>query len=343
MERETNGWRSAVAVGAAGIAALVAIRAAVRRSRYMDLRGRVVLITGGSRGLGLALAREFADRGAKVAICARNANELDRVQAEFDRRGTAFLGLKCDVGVRGEIQRTIATVEEQFGPIDVLVNNAGTIFVGPIENQGIEAFEDALQTNFWAAVYATFAIREGMKRRGRGRIVNIASIGGKVAIPHLLAYSASKFALVGYSEGLRAELAKDNIFVTTVCPGLMRTGSPRNADFAGQAEKEYEWFAVSGSVPVVSMEVTRAARRVVDACVAGESEVHLGITAKLASLAHGLAPGLCAESLSRVNQLMPQPGDKGTRIQKGFESETPITASNLTKLTRMAEETQNQL
>ena len=338
-----TGLHTAVALGAAGIGALLAYRSWVRRSRYIDLRGKVVLITGGSRGLGLAMAREFSRRGAKVAVCARDPRELQKVEAEFAERRAPFLGLKCDVGVRSEVQHSVASVEEQLGPVDVLVNNAGTIFVAPLENQDIETFEDAMQTNFWAALYATFAVREGMKRRRRGRIVNIASIGGKIAVPHLLAYSASKFAFVGFSEGLRAEMAKDNIFVTTVCPGLMRTGSPRNADFGGQSEKEYTWFTVSGSVPVVSMNVVRAARRIVDACVYGESEIHLGITAKLASVAQGLAPGVCSEFAATVSRLMPDPAIGGSRPKKGFESETQLTASPITKLTRVAEETQNQL
>ncbi|MGA7920309.1 MAG: SDR family oxidoreductase [Candidatus Acidiferrales bacterium] len=183
-------------------------RAWVRRSRRFTLGGKVVMITGGSRGLGLALAREFARRGSRIAVCAGNESELAKVRKEFEESGVPFTAFQCDVGNRAEIQRTVAVVEQHLGPIDVLVNNAGTMIIGPVENQDLEAFEDAMQTNFWGAVYATLAVSEGMKRRGAGRIVNIASIGGKVD-----------------SEGLRSELVKDNIFVTTACPGLMRAGN----------------------------------------------------------------------------------------------------------------------
>src|SRR4029453_8311345 len=115
----------------------------------------------------------------------------------------------------------------------------------------------------------------GMKRRRGGRIVNISWIGGKVAVPHLLPYCAGKFALTGLSEGLRTELKKDNIYVTTVCPGLMRTGSPPTAFFKGKQKVEYPLFKLTASTPLTSMNAQRAPRRSVTACQRGESEVIL--------------------------------------------------------------------
>jgi NAD(P)-dependent dehydrogenase (short-subunit alcohol dehydrogenase family) len=291
----------------------------------------------------LVLAREFASRGARVAVCARSHRELDRVRDEFANAGHPLLAEACDIGVRAEVARVVESVRQQLGEIDILVNNAGTIIVGPAENQDTEAFEDAMQTNFWGPHYAISAVVDGMKNRRFGRIVNITSIGGKLAFPHLLPYTASKFALVGYSEGLRAELARHNILVTTVCPGLMRTGSPRNADFAGQSDKEYAWFTISGSLPIATISAKTAARRIINACVHGDSEIHLGITAKLGALVQGCAPGATAELLSLVNRFMPQglPG-RPTR-QKGADSESEATQTLATQLTREAEAANNQL
>jgi len=326
------------AVAAAGLCRLV-----LRTSRYMSPRNKVVMITGGSRGLGLVLAREFAARGARVAICARNNRELEKVRAEFTDAGKPIFAEACDVGVRQEIENVINHVRQQLGEIDILVNNAGAIVVGPLENQDLEAFEDAMQTNFWGPYYATIGVLSSMKRRRSGRIVNIASIGGKIAFPHLLPYSTSKFALVGFSQGLRAELAKDNVFVTTVCPGLMRTGSPRNADFSGQPEKEYAWFSISDSLPVASTGSVAAARKIINACIHGDAELHIGVTARLGSLVQGLAPGLSAEALGLVNEwLMPGPASKKALRQKGADSESEITTGVLTQLTREAERANNQ-
>jgi short-subunit dehydrogenase len=321
-------------------------RAYLRNSRRISLGNKVVLITGGSRGLGLVLAREFAARGARVAICARNSHELERVRKEFADAGTEVFAETCDVGVRQEIGTVINHVRERWGEIDILVNNAGTIMVGPVENQDLEAFEEAMQTNFWGAYYATSAVLGAMKKRRAGRIVNITSIGGKVAFPHLLPYAASKFALVGFSQGLRAELLKDKVYVTTVCPGLMRTGSPRNADFAGQHEKEYAWFTISDSLPVASIDSKAAARQILNACVHGEAEVHLGIAAKVGAIVQGVTPGWSSEILGVVNEFMlprAAPAKRRVERQKGSQSESELTAGVLTTLTREAEKANNQV
>jgi short-subunit dehydrogenase len=257
--------------------------------------------------------------------------------------GQQLLTFTCDVTDRDEVERMIEMVQREFGEIDVLVNNAGTIVAGPFETQSVEEFEQVMRTNFWGAVYTSMALLPTMRRRCAGRIVNIASIGGKIAVPHLLTYSASKFAVVGFSEGLRAEMAKYGIWVTTVCPGLMRTGSPRNADFKGQHEKEYAWFMVSDSLPGSSISAQRAARRIVRACVHGEAEVILGLPAKVAARLYALAPGLSAEILAATNCLLPDPGSDGSETRKGFESETEFTRSWITGLTREAERANNQL
>ena len=210
----------------------LAVRAALRWWHEYDLRGKTVLITGGSRGLGLVLAREIAREGAHVAICARDEDELERAYEDLTGRGArAVLTVACDVTRREQVEDMVRVVRDHFGQIDVLVNNAGMIQVGPVEVMTLDDYEESMRTHFWAPLYAMMAVLPDMRQRGDGRIVNISSIGGKVSVPHLVPYCASKFALSGLSEGLRSELAKDNVMVTTVCPGLMRTGSPDNAFF----------------------------------------------------------------------------------------------------------------
>src|SRR5690606_4950492 len=145
----------------------------------------------------------------------------------------------CDVSDSAQVGKMLETIEAELGPVEVLVNNASIIQVGPLESQEIEDFERAMEINFWGTLHTTLAVLPEMRRRGAGRIVNITSIGGKVAIPHLLPYDCAKFAVVGFSEGLRAEVARHGISVTTVVPGLMRTGSPVNAFFKGDAEREF--------------------------------------------------------------------------------------------------------
>jgi short-subunit dehydrogenase len=233
-------------------------------------------------------------------------------------------------------------VREELGEIDVLVNNAGVISVGPQGNQSTEAFEKSLQTHFWGPYFMISAVLPGMIRRRQGRIVNIASIGGKVAVPHLLPYVVGKFALVGYSEGLRAELLKDNVLVTTVCPGLMRTGSPRNAEFTGDAESEYAWFKVSDSLPLVSVNARSAARQIVVASARGDAELKIGLTAHLGAIVHGIAPGTLAEIMGAVNRILPGQTPGKSEEVKGFAVPSACSESPATVLTQVAEVENNE-
>jgi NAD(P)-dependent dehydrogenase (short-subunit alcohol dehydrogenase family) len=339
----SNQGRDGLMLAAAGVGALLATRALLKRWQEYDLRGKTVLITGGSRGLGLVMAREFANEGARVAICARDAEELGRAQADLVKHGAEVFSLTCDVTDREQVLRMIEAVSSHFGRIDVLVNNAGVIQVGPCEVMTLEDYEEAMRVHFWGPLYATLAVLPQMRERRDGRIVNITSIGGKVSVPHLLPYSASKFALVGLSEGLRSELAKDGIAVTTVCPGLMRTGSPRNATFKGQHRAEYAWFSISDALPVSSMQAERAARQIISACKRGEAEIVLSIQAQLAVRFHGLFPGLTQDMLGLVNQLLPGPGGIGRRRLKGKESTSPASPSWLTSLNEEAAVRNNEI
>lgn len=320
---------------ALGIGIYFGCRQIVRRLRRFDLRNRLVLITGGSRGLGLLLARQYLAAGARVAICARDQEELDRAQEQLAaggtgyREGNVWTGV-CDITDRESVRDCVGRLTAAGGPVDVLVNNAGIIGVGPVETMTLDDYRYAMEVNFWGAVHMTHEVVGGMRRRGGGRIVNICSIGGKIAVPHLLPYSASKFAMAGWSTGLRTELKKDNIFVSTIFPGLMRTGSPRNVEVKGQHRKEYAWFAIGDSSPLTSMNADRAARRIVQACVNGEAEVVLSWQAKLATTLAALAPAAVSELSSAANWLMPRAGGIGTDSRRGYESESFLAPSMLT-------------
>lgn len=322
MQPET---RQQLLLAAAGIGLGLAARALVRKTREYDLRGKTVLITGGSRGLGLVLARTFADEGASLVLCARDPEELERARAELAQRGVPVLAVPCDVTDRQQVQALVSAARQRFGQVDVLVNNAGLIQVGPLEVQTLEDYQAAMNTHFWGPLYTILEVLPEMRQRRAGRIVNVSSIGGKISVPHMLPYSASKFALVGLSEGLRAELAKDGIYVTTVVPGLMRTGSPLQALFKGQHEKEYTWFAISDSLPVLSVSADRAARAIVTACRRGDAELTLTLPAQLAIPFHGAFPGLTADLLGLVNELLPAPGGIGTDQARGLESQTELS------------------
>lgn len=302
-------------LGAAGYLAYRALK-----PKY-DFRDKHVLITGGARGLGLVLARQFAARGARLSICSRDATQVSAAEDELRARGASVVAVECDVTDQARVNEFVSVAKLRNGPVDVLVNNAGVIQVGPVDVMREEDFEQSLKTHFWAALYTTLAVLPDMKARRAGRIVNVSSFGGKVAVPHLLPYSVGKFALVGFSNGLRSELKQHGVVVTTVCPGLMRTGSHINADFKGRHEEEYAWFATGNAIPGFSMSAESAASKILAACAAGDAEVVLGLPAKVATAAQALAPNLVADVLELTNaHVLPESGGVGTATVKGRHS-----------------------
>ena len=297
------------------VAGLLLARALSRRSRW-SLRNRVVLITGGSRGLGLLLAREFAGEGCRVAICARNAHELETARHSLKQLGADTLAISCDVSEQKQVEECVRQTIQHFGRIDVLVNNAGIITVGPVDVMTREDFENAMNVMFWGVLSSTLAVLPHMLERQGGRIVNITSIGGRVSVPHLIPYCCAKFAAVALSEGLRAELQGRGVQVTTVLPGLMRTGGHVNALFKGKQEAEFAWFSLGASAPILSLDAQRAARRIVRATKAGDAEVIVGTPAKLLALFKATCPEAVSHILGFVNRYVLPAADAGVQRDK---------------------------
>jgi NAD(P)-dependent dehydrogenase (short-subunit alcohol dehydrogenase family) len=333
-----------VLVGAgATLGATYALQALVRRARWFDFHGKTALIAGGSRGLGLEVARQLVDRGARVALCARTEEDLRTAADELRQRGGDVLTIVCDVRRPDQVQSLVDQVQTKWGAVDVLFNVAGVIEVGPLESMTLDDFHEAMDVNCWGALHTTLAVVPEMRRRGFGRIVNVASIGGKQAVPHLLPYDTSKFALVGLSTGLRTELAKDGILVTTASPTLMRTGSPRNAIFKGRHRQEYAWFSLGSAFPIVSMDSERAALQILRACQAGDADVFITNLLNPPVWATRLAPTLTTEILAVINRYLPPMGGIGRRRARGYESESSISPSWLTTLSDQAAERNNEL
>ncbi|MEO8268310.1 MAG: SDR family oxidoreductase [Aureliella sp.] len=329
---------SAVAYGG-----LQLTRKVVRDRRRFSWMGKRVVITGGSRGLGLVIARQLADHGARIAICARTADDLAVAANDLRLRGAEVVWQVCDVRDNSQVKSFFHEVESKFDGVDIVFNVAGIITVGPLDSMTLHDFQDSMHTNCWGALHTTLSALPFMRRQNWGRIVNIASLGGKRAVPHMLPYAASKFALVGLSNGLRTELKHENIFVTTACPGLMRTGSPRNASFKGRHREEYLWFSIGDSLPLISMNVVSAAKMIVEACQQGRGEVMIAHPLNLSMHLQSLFPELTREILALANQVLPAMGGIGQRAAMGYESESKWSPSMLTKLTQDAAIANNEI
>src|SRR5205085_6746189 len=205
-----------------------------------------------------------------------------------------------------------------------------------------EDFDRAMRVHFWAPFELIMQIIPEMRRIGGGRIVNISSIGGKVAVPHMAPYSASKFALTGFSDAIRTELARDNIYVTTVAPGMMRIGSHVNAKFKGNHDVEFAWFAASAGAPMISMNADRAARKILAACRRGQPSLTLTFAARRAIFGNALFPYLTGYLMKFVNRLLPGTGgEQGNKSRGG--SELPRRAPGwMTRLADRATQKNNE-
>ncbi len=297
---KTKNWIGLALAGAAAILVLKKLRAAP-----VDLKGQVVLITGSSRGLGFILARELAREGCDLVICARDPDELEQARAKLAQITPRVLAVPCDVSDPQQVSQLVDAATAHFGRIDMLINNAGIIQAAPLQATTIQDFVDSHAVMFWGTLYPTFAVLPQMRARRSGRIVNITSIGGKVSIPHLLPYSSAKFAAAGFSSGLRAELRREGITVTTIAPGLMRTGSYLKALFKGKEADEFTWFALSDNLPILSMDAERAARQIIAAARRGEAERVLTVPATLLARLYGLFPGFATDLIGLATWLLP--------------------------------------
>ena len=320
LARQWPQLAGAVAVGAAA----AGLTAYLRRRAAYDFAGRTVLITGGSRGLGLVLARAFVARGANVALMARDPGELARAVHNLGP-GVSAAGVVGDVRMPDSCAQTVDEAIARFGRLDVLVNNAGVILSAPLARTNLEDFEALMDVHFWGTLHMTRAALPHLLAQPDGRVANICSIGGKVAVPHLSAYCASKFAQAGLIAVLAEELRQHGIAVTTIFPGLMRTGSHVQARFRGAADREYQIFALAAGTPLLAISAERAARGILRAVARGQAELTLPVSMRAAAKTAALAPNLTTAVLAQVNRWLPD----GRVLPRGPVRSTALRGADL--------------
>lgn len=332
-----------LAFGAACAAALTAL---VRHRIWLrDLRsfeGRVVVISGGTRGLGFALARTLASAGALVTIAGRDRETALRAQDRLAQEGLAVDAVACDVRDPQQAQRLIEHVERASGNVEVLFNVAGVIEVGSVWDQSLDDFRESIETHVFGPLHLMRAVLPAMRARGDGRIANVASVGGLAGVPHLAPYCAGKFGLVGLSQAYSAEVAHDGITVTTICPWLMRTGSPDNASFKGRHRAEYGWFTLSDANPLLSVSTPRAVRTMVRAVARRRPFTTIGVLPRIAQIANAVAPSTTTRLLALAARALPPPLDDESVKRRGEDSHSAVAPSVLTALDRIAKERYNQ-
>jgi NAD(P)-dependent dehydrogenase (short-subunit alcohol dehydrogenase family) len=311
VDGRQRGAGVALALVMAGLSWAVVSRAAVRRRRQLDLRGRVALVTGGGRGLGLAITRALVQRGCRVAVCGRDGKVIRDCVDQYRSEGITILGRACDVGDPDQVKAMLRAVAAEYGQLDILVNNAAQCYVGPASELDELDMQLALRNIFWGQFHTTMAVLPQMRARGFGRIVNVTSIGGKLPIPHQAAYVAAKHAATGWSETLAIELEQEGISVSTITPPPLRNGAPLHAHYNGRREGEFKWFASALTSPLSAISAERVAQVVVDAIIHGQHERAVSPLSWLGARAQGMAPNLVATGLRWFARRMPAPAAPG--------------------------------
>ena len=297
------------------------------------------VVAGGSRGLGLLVCRELARRGHVVHACARDETELEEARRLLDQEGLTVHTSPCDVRDAAAVRAWIDGVGADG--LDVAIHVAGIIQVLPARHATSTMYQDAVDTMLLGPVHLADAVLDGMLAQGHGRLGIVSSVGGVVAPPRLLPYAVAKFGATGLAEGLYSELAGTGVSCTAIIPGLMRTGSHQRARFLQQGTADYRWFAAAASLPGISMSADRAARRIVEAVLAGRPRVELTPLTWLAQRVHGLAPATTTRALGVVARCLPEAASSGEEstasLAEGITLRRRISSRMLDGLTRIGD------
>ncbi len=266
----------------------------------MKLEQKVAVVTGGSMGIGEAIAHRFHNEGASVAIASR---DLSRAEAARARLGHSdrTLAMACDVRRRGDLEALLAATLARFGRVDIWVNNAGHGLLDSVESMSLADCRSMFDTNLFGAIEAMQLVIPQMKRQGGGTVVNISSVAGHIAVPYMGAYCATKSALNAIGRVARVELAGTGVHVMTVCPGYVAT------DFAANAVKGANRKRISGAVRR-GIPAERVASAVLRGYLARKREVVVPARDRLLIKLYQSAPRLLEAAMARM--LKPAPDNQ---------------------------------
>jgi short-subunit dehydrogenase len=261
-----------------------------------------VLITGASEGIGKATALLFAQNGYNVVLAARNSDRLSEVCEEIEALGGSALAVPTDVRDAEQVQSLVKTALAHYPSIDVLVNNAGIYISGPVAQFTLDDWHQTIDTNLWGYIHTVHAVLPHFLAQQQGAIVNVGSIGGKVALPYLTPYTTSKFAITGFTEALRAELSSKGIHVCGIYPNLIRSNFLERAIFRGNDDQDVvdrqQQVRQTLAVPFIE-KPEDVAQAIWTGVQHRKAEIVVG-SAKLASATNSLFPGVMEWMLKTI-------------------------------------------
>ncbi|MFB5605896.1 MAG: SDR family NAD(P)-dependent oxidoreductase [Nitrosarchaeum sp.] len=221
----------------------------------MDFNNKVVLVTGASSGIGKQTAIEFAKKGANIVLIARRKQKLEQLSDELKKFNISTLVCECDISDKLQVEKMSKIILEEFGSIDILINNAGFAIYGSVSDLTIEEIESQMETNYFGMIYCIKYFLPFMLEKKSGHIVNVASVAASFGLPGIASYCASKFAMLGFSEGLKHELKGTGVGITVVSPIMVRTNFFDHPSF----QKMPKYSSTSLSDKTVAKAILRAA------------------------------------------------------------------------------------
>jgi len=221
-----------------------------------SLAGKAALVTGASSGIGEATALAFAQAKMRVSISGRRVDKLTALAARIEKSGGSAHVIEADVGEEAQARRMVTQAHERWGALDVLVNNAGVMLQGPVEGANTDEWRQMINVNLLGLMYASQAVLPLMKAHGRGHIVNLSSVAGRIANPRVAVYAATKFGVCAFSDALRKEVRKDQIRVTVIEPGITATELPSHITDA--ASKDALATRIANLTPLEAEDIAAA-------------------------------------------------------------------------------------
>ena len=221
----------------------------------MDFKNKVVLITGASSGIGKQTAIEFAKLGSDIILVARTKNKLEQVENQLKQFNVTTLVCPCDVSKKEQVENMSKIVLKKFNSVDILINNAGFAIYGSVFDLSIDEIESQMETNYFGMIYCTKLFLPLMIKQKSGHIVNVASVAASFGLPGIASYCASKFAMLGFSEGLKQELSGTGVGITVVSPIMVKTNFFEHPSF----EKMPKYSPTSLSSKTVAKAIVKAA------------------------------------------------------------------------------------
>jgi len=289
----------------AGIGGLAGYFAFKRKKRQFTYQGKVVLVTGGARGLGYIMARQLVEEGAKVIICARDADQLDKAYVLLRNHGEVTYPYVCDITEKENIVQLAYFIKKRFGRLDVLINNTGTITINPIEQLPLNNYKKFIESHLWGPMQLVRVLIPLLSKSREAKIVNIFSVGGKISLAKSQPYDVNEIVHAVFYDNISRVITGKNIKLTAIYPEFKDQDLPVNLKLKGHSEQELAWSKFNESRPLISLYAENVGKQILKTAQIGKKTLTLPFPRELARIVNNINTELNLTLCQLVDHLVP--------------------------------------